>query len=57
MRKMQSIYSRQDMAITQLKKEMEIVVTYLKEQHSKIQKGRTQLELSKPAPQTVKNND
>jgi uncharacterized coiled-coil protein SlyX len=44
---------QQDMAITQLKKEMEIVVTYLKEQHSKIQKGRTQLEASRLAPQTV----
>ncbi len=44
---------QQDVAITQLKKEMEIVVTYLKEQHSKIQKGRTQLEASRLAPQTV----
>jgi len=43
---------QQDMAITQLKKEMEIVVTYLKEQHSKIQKGRTQLE----AKQTCTTN-
>jgi len=44
---------QQDMAITQLKKEMESVVTYLKQQHSKIQKGRTQLKASRLAPQTV----
>jgi hypothetical protein len=40
----------QDVTIRQLKKEMEIVVTYLKEQHSKIQKGRTQLDASRRAP-------
>ena len=43
----------QDMTITQLKKEMEIVVTRLKEQDSKIQKVGTQLGVSRRASQPV----
>jgi len=42
-----------DVTITQLKNEMEIVVTRLKEQHSKIQKVGTELESSRCARQTV----
>jgi uncharacterized coiled-coil protein SlyX len=43
----------QDVTITQLKKQMEIVVTRIKEHHSKTQKVGTQLESSRRAPQTV----
>jgi len=43
----------QDETITQLKKEMETVVTCLKEQHSKIQKVGTQVEASRLAQQAV----
>jgi hypothetical protein len=46
----------QDATITQLKKEMGTVVARLKEQASQIQKVNDQLELRKPAPQTVLNN-
>ena len=46
----------QEATITQLKKGMDTVITHLKEQDSKIQKVSDQLELSKPAPQTVANN-
>jgi hypothetical protein len=46
----------QDVTIRQLKKEMEIVVTYLKVQHSKIQKAGTQLEASIRAQQAVVSN-
>ncbi len=47
---------RQETTITQLKKEMGSVVARLKEQDSKIEKVSAQLEVSKPAPQTVLNN-
>ena len=40
----------QDVTITRLKKEMEIVVTCLKEQGSKIQKVGTQLEVKTDVP-------
>jgi len=46
----------QEATITQLKKEMETVAAHLKEQDSKIQKVSDQLELSKPAPQMVSND-
>jgi hypothetical protein len=46
----------QQATITQLKKEMETVVGRLKEQDSKIQRVSEQIELSKPVPQTVVNN-
>jgi trimeric autotransporter adhesin len=47
---------KQEATITQLKKEMGTVVARLKEQESQIQKVSAQLEVSKPAPQTVGNN-
>ena len=43
----------QEVTITRLKKEMEIIVTCLKEQDSKIQKVGTQIEVSRRAPQPV----
>jgi hypothetical protein len=43
----------QDVTITQLRKEMEIVVTCLKEQDSKIQKVDAQIEASRRASQRV----
>jgi uncharacterized coiled-coil protein SlyX len=43
----------QEVTITRLKKEMEIIVTCLKEQDLKIQKVGTQLEVSRRAPQPV----
>jgi uncharacterized coiled-coil protein SlyX len=46
----------QDVTITQLKKQMEIVVTCLKEKNSTIQRVGTELELSTWAPRTVLNN-
>jgi len=46
----------QETTITQLKKEMETVIARLKEQDSKIQKVSDQIELSKPAPPMVVNN-
>ena len=46
----------QETTITQLKKEMDTVVARLKEQDSKIQAVSDQVEVSKPAPQMV-NND
>jgi hypothetical protein len=46
----------QQATITQLKKEIETVVARLKEQDSKIQRVSDQIELSKPAPRTVVNN-
>jgi hypothetical protein len=46
----------QEATIAQLKKGMETVVARLKEQDSKIQKVSDQIELSKPAPRVVGNN-
>jgi Chaperone of endosialidase len=46
----------QEATITQLQKGMETVVAHLKEQESQIQKVSAQLELDKPAPQTVADN-
>jgi uncharacterized coiled-coil protein SlyX len=46
----------QDVTITQLKKQMEIVVTYLKEKNSTIERVGTQLELNRWPPRTVLNN-
>jgi Chaperone of endosialidase len=43
-------------AIAQQQKAMETVVAHLKQQDSKIQKVSAQIELTKPAPQTVLNN-
>ena len=41
--------------ITELKMRMETIVAHLKEHDAKIQRVSAQLELSKPAPQTVLN--
>ena len=46
----------QDVTITQLKKQIEIVVTCLKEKSSTIQRVGAQPELSRWAPRTVLNN-
>ena len=46
----------QDAPITRLQKEMEIVIARLEAQESQLQKVSAQLEVSKPAPQTVLNN-
>ena len=46
----------QESTITQLRKEMHTVVARLKEQDSKIQKVSDRLELNKPAPRVVLNN-
>jgi hypothetical protein len=46
----------QDVTITQLKKQIEIVVTCLKEKNSTIQRVGAQPELSRWAPRTVLNN-
>jgi len=48
--------SESEATIAQLKKEMGSVVARLKDQESKIQKVSDQLELRKPAPQMVLNN-
>ena len=46
----------QDATITRLQKEMEIVIARLEAQESQLQKVSAQLEVSKPAPQSVLNN-
>jgi hypothetical protein len=46
----------QEATIMQLKKEMTSVVAHLKEQDSKIQRVSDTLELGKPAPQVVLND-
>jgi hypothetical protein len=46
----------QEATIMQLKKEMTSVVAHLKEQDSKIQRVSDTLELGKPAPQMVSND-
>jgi trimeric autotransporter adhesin len=46
----------QEATIMQLKKEVETVIAYLKEQDSKIQKVSAQVKLTKAAPQVVLNN-
>ena len=46
----------QDAPITRLQKEMEIVIARLEAQESQLQKVSAQLEVSKPAPQNVLNN-
>ena len=48
--------AKQDATISQLKKGMEVFAATLKEQDSKIQKVSDQLEVSKPMPQIVLNN-
>src|SRR6202022_3728717 len=46
----------QERTIAQLKKGMEVLTAQLHEQSSQIQKVSAQLELNKPAPRTVLNN-
>jgi hypothetical protein len=46
----------QEATITQLKDGMKVLTASLKEQASQIQKVSAQLEVSKPAPQTVLSN-
>ena len=46
----------QDAPITRLQKEMEIVIARLEAQESQLQKVSAQLEVSKPASQSVLNN-
>ena len=47
---------KQEATIAELKAEISTLSTTVKEQASQIQKVRAQIELSKPAPQTVLNN-
>jgi hypothetical protein len=46
----------QQASVSQLKREIQTMVAQLKEQAAQIQKVSAQLELSKPAPKTVLNN-
>ena len=46
----------QEAMIAQLKKELQVFAASLKEQAAQIQKVSAQLEVNKPAPQTVLNN-
>ena len=46
----------QDATITRLQKKMEIVIARLEAQESQLQKVSAQLEVSKPASQSVLNN-
>jgi hypothetical protein len=47
---------QQQSTIIELKNEMQAVVTRLNEQQSQIQRVSAQIELTKPAPRTVLNN-
>ena len=47
----------QQVAITELKKAMETLVAHLKEHDSKIQRVSAQLEITKTAPQMVRNTN
>jgi uncharacterized coiled-coil protein SlyX len=53
---LKSTVAKQEAIIAQQQKGMETVTARLEEQDSKIQKVSAQLELSKPAPRTVGNN-
>ncbi len=53
---LKSTVAKQEAIIAQQQKGMEAVTAQLKEQASQIQKVSDQLELSKPAPQMVGNN-
>ncbi|PYJ00701.1 MAG: hypothetical protein DMF00_07085 [Verrucomicrobia bacterium] len=61
--RLKSGVSKQEATVAQLRstvaqqqKGMEAVIAHLKEQDSKIQDVSTQIELNKPAPRTVLNN-
>ena len=47
----------QQVTITELKKEMETLVAHLKEHDSKIQRVCAQLEITKTAPQMIRNTN
>jgi uncharacterized coiled-coil protein SlyX len=53
---LKSTVAKQEATIAQQQKGMEVLAASLKEQGSQIQKVSDQLELSKPAPRTVVNN-
>jgi trimeric autotransporter adhesin len=53
---LKSTATKQEATIAQQQKGMEALAAHLKEQDSKIQKVSAQIEVSKPAPQTVLNN-
>jgi len=53
---LKSIVAKQEAIIAQQQKGMEAVTARLEEQDSKIQKVSAQVELTKPAPRTVSNN-
>ena len=53
---LKSTVAKQEATIAQQQKGMEVFTASLKEQASQIQKVSDQLELSKPAPRTVGNN-
>jgi uncharacterized coiled-coil protein SlyX len=53
---LKSIVAKQEAIIAQQQKEMEAFAAHLEKQDSKIQKVSAQLELRKPAPQAVANN-
>jgi len=47
---------QQDSTVAELKSQVQVLTAALKEQAARIQKVRTQLQLSKPAPQTALND-
>jgi uncharacterized coiled-coil protein SlyX len=53
---LKSTVAKQDAIIAQQQKGMEVLTASLKEQAAQIQKVSAQIELSKPAPRTVVNN-
>jgi hypothetical protein len=54
--KMKSTSAKQEATVTQLKSGMEALAAAVKDQAAQIQKVSAQLELNRPAPQTVLNN-
>jgi hypothetical protein len=56
-RKVEDLKNDFQAAVAQQQKEIAALVATVKEQASQIQKVSAQLEFSKPAPQTVENND
>jgi chromosome segregation ATPase len=54
--KQEATIGNQETTITQLKAGIESLTASLKEQESQIQKVSAELEMSKPAPRTVDNN-
>jgi uncharacterized coiled-coil protein SlyX len=48
--------AKQEATISELRKDMGVLTAQLKEQGAQIQKVSAQIEVSKPAPQTVLNN-